>query len=1117
MIQKKRKIFGAAGVNYPIPNLIEPQTSSYQWLLDYGVRELLQEVSPIEDFTGKIFSLELLSHSLGKSKYDPKTAINKGGTFSAPLKVKARLVNKETGESLEQEVFLGDLPLMTDSGTFIINGVERVVVSQLTRSPGIFYTADLDPTTGRNLFRAELRPTRGSWLEFETAKNNVLTVRIDRRRRIPATTLLRAVGITTNERIKEIFSEVDVGQENRFIETTLEKDPSDDAESAYLEIYRKMRPGDPATLDNAKTLLENLFFNSRRYSLGKVGRYKLNKRLSLSIPNDQDHWILSPEDIVAAIKLLITLNNGEGAPDDIDHLANRRVRAVGELVQNTLRIGLLQMERVVKERMSMSADQTQVTPATMINARPIVARLNEFFAGSQLSQFMDQINSLSELEHLRRLSVMGPGGLTRERASFSVHDINNSQYGRIDPIKSPEGPNIGLITHLALASRINEYGFLETPYRRVKKNSNKRPKVTNEIVWLMADDEEKFYITNSNVTIDSSGFIFDKRVPLRYQGKFTYGPSNLIDLVDVVPWQMVGASASLIPFLAHDDANRALMGANMQGQAVPLVKPTTPIVGTGMEGSISESIGRIIKSPVDGRVIFVDAREIIIKGNDKEEYKIPVVKFAKSNQNTAYSQKPLVSVGEKVKRDQIVADGPVTDQGEIALGQNLIVAYMSWEGFGYEDAIVISERLVREDVLTSIHIEEYECSVTETKLGPEETTRDIPNVGEEALANLDENGIVYIGAELGPNDILVGKITPKGETELTAEERLLRAIFGEKAREVRDTSLRLPHGERGTVVDIQILTKEDGDELEPGVQRLIKVKVAQTRKVTVGDKLAGRHGNKGIISKVVPAEDMPHLEDGTAVDIIISPLSVISRMNLGQLLEAHLGIVAEKLGYKVAVPAFGGFEEKQLVEELKKANLPVTGKAILYNGKTGETYADPITVGVGYIMKLVHMVDEKVHARSTGPYSLVTQQPLGGKAQMGGQRLGEMEVWALEAYSAAHTLQEMLTIKSDDVIGRAKAFEAIVKGTDIPESTVPESFKVLVKELNGLSLKVELLGAEIEKENEESEEEAEKEQEVRKEADELSKASGEEEVGIRSELISDKGSFEIEKLVEKEE
>ncbi|MEX0622164.1 MAG: DNA-directed RNA polymerase subunit beta [Candidatus Woykebacteria bacterium] len=1107
----KRKIFGTAGNTFPLINLIEPQKASYKWLLDEGIKELLAEVSPIEDFTGQNFALYFVEHFTGEPKYTPRLAIEKGGTYSAPLKVKSRLENKQSGETIEQEVFLGDLPLMTDSGTFIINGVERVVVTQLTRSPGIFYTADVDPATGRNLFRAELRPTRGSWLEFETARNDLISIRIDRKRRIPATTFLRTIGYGSSEKIRKLFEGIETTKEHDYIDVTLGKDSTETAEEAFLEIYRKMRPGDPPVLENARVLLENLFFNSRRYSLGKVGRYKLNKRLSLSVPNDPDHWILSPDDIVAAIKLLIRLNHGEGSPDDIDHLGNRRVRAVGELVQNTLRIGLLQMERVVKERMSLSADLTSVTPVALINARPIVARLNEFFAGSQLSQFMDQINSLSELEHLRRLSVMGPGGLTRERASFSVHDINNSQYGRIDPIKSPEGPNIGLITHLALMSRINGYGFLETPYRKVVA-SGSQTKVTNDIVWLMADDEEDHYISHASVKVDKKGHVLDKRLPLRYKGSFLSGPANLVEYVDVAPWQMLGASSSLIPFIAHDEANRALMGSNMQNQAVPLVRPAAPIVGTGMEELIAENIGRITKSPVDGKVVYVDANEVIVKGSDKKEHKFPLMKFEKSNQNTSYTQKPLVSVGQKIKKDDLLIDGPVTDNGELALGQNLTIAYMSWEGYGYEDAIVISDRLVKEDVLTSIHIEEYECSVNETKLGPEETTRDIPNVGEEALANLDEEGIVYLGAEVGPNDILVGKITPKGETELTAEERLLRAIFGEKAREVRDTSLRMPHGERGTVVGIQVLTKDAGDELEPGVIRLIKVKVAQTRKITIGDKLAGRHGNKGVISRVVPSEDMPYMEDGTPIDIIISPLSVISRMNLGQLIETHLGWAAAKLGHKVAIPSFAGFEEKDLIDELKKAGLPTTGKVTLYDGKTGEAFDNPIAVGLGYIMKLVHMVDEKVHARSTGPYSLVTQQPLGGKAQMGGQRLGEMEVWALEAYGAAHTLQEMLTIKSDDVIGRAKAFEAIVKGTDIPESTVPESFKVLVKELNGLGLKVELLGAtKGAKEEEPKDEEA---KDVEHQAKELAQAAGEEEV-IKGEEM--RKEFEIVQAQPQEE
>ena len=1112
MANQVRKVFGTEGHPYPLTNLIDLQTNSYKWLLDHGIKESLAEISPIEDFTGKTFALTFQEHIVGEPKYSPEMAIEKGASYSAPIKVKAQLLNKETGETLEQEVFLGDLPLMTTSGTFIINGVERVIVTQLTRSSGIFYTAEIEPTTGRSLFKSELRPTRGSWLEFETAKNDVITVRIDRKRRIPATTLLRAIGYGTNEKILDLFKDIDTNPDHQYIHTTLLKDSAATPDEAYLEIYRKMRPGDPAILENAKALLENLFFNNRRYSLGKVGRYKVNKRLGNDVPNDAEHWTLSPDDIAGAIKLLIDLNNGNGEADDIDHLSNRRIRSAGELIQNTLRVGLLQMERVVKERMSISADVTLVTPVSLINARPVVARLNEFFAGSQLSQFMDQINSLSELEHLRRLSVMGPGGLTRERASFSVHDINNSQYGRIDPVKSPEGPNIGLITHLALTSRVNEYCFLETPYRKVVKDKNGNPQVINELVWLMADDEEKYNITHANVAIDAKGYITEKRVPMRIKGQFTTAPANIVDLIDAVPWQIVGASSSLIPFLAHDDANRALMGANMQGQAVPLVKPESPVVGTGTEFAVGSNIGRVLKSPVDGTITFVDGQNIIVTGKDKKEHKLKLTKFVKSNQNTCYTQSPIVKMGQKVTAGEIIADGPVTQNGELSLGQNLLIAYMTWEGYGYEDALIVSERLVREDVLTSIHIEDYECTVTETKLGPEETTRDIPNVGEEALANLSEDGVIYTGAEVGPNDILVGKITPKGETELTAEERLLRAIFGEKAREVRDTSLRMPHGERGTVIGVQILSKEAGDDLDPGVQRLIKVKVAQTRKVTVGDKLAGRHGNKGVISRVVPMEDMPYLEDGTPVDIIISPLSVISRMNLGQLLETHLGWAANKLGYKAAIPAFGGFDEEMLETELKKAGLPADGKAVLYNGKTGERFDKTITIGINYILKLVHMVDEKVHARSTGPYSLVTQQPLGGKAQMGGQRLGEMEVWALEAYGAAHMLQEMLTIKSDDVVGRAKAFEAIVKGTDIPEATVPESFKVLVKELNGLGLKVELLGAKVEEVKEETAEELKQEQKIEEEAKKLAEVAGEEIIANTEEIESEKSSMEIEEV-----
>lgn len=1053
-----RRVFGTSPSSYPLPNLIETQIKSFDWLLKEGIKEILFEISPIEDFTGKNLALFFEDYSLGTPKYNVEEAIAKGTSYAAPLRVKTRLLNKETGENLEQEVFLGDLPLMTETGTFVINGIERVVINQLTRSPGVFYTAEVEPASGRLLYSAELRPTRGSWLEFETGKNDVIGVKIDRKRKIAVTTFLRAIGLATSEKIIESFKDVDTDTNHRYIETTLAKDPTQSQEEALIEIYRKMRPGDPAILDNAKALLENLFFNARRYSLGRVGRYKLNKRLGIDVPNDPEHWILSQDDVIGAVKELINLNNGKGEPDDIDHLANRRVRAVGELVQTILRVGLLQMERVARERMSISADLSLVTPSGLVNARPIIARLNEFFGGSQLSKFMDQTNSLAELADLRMLSVMGPGGLSRERASFTVHDINHSQYGRLCPIETPEGPNVGLITRLALMARVNEFGFIEAPYRKIEK-SKKGARVTDKVEYLMADDEENFNITHAGVKMDRSGNILDSRVPLRRKGDFFEGPASDADYMDVVSWEILGASAALIPFVAHDDANRALMGSNMMRQAVPLVRPQAPMVGTGMEEPVARNIGRVLLAPVEGKVTFADSSKIVIKAKGGKERTLPLRTFVRSNQNTSYTQRPAVSVGDNVKVGDLLADGPTTDGGELALGQNLTVAYMSWDGYGYEDAIVISERLVKDDALTSVHIEEYESALVETKLGPEEITRDIPNVGEEALANLDEEGIVYIGAEVGPNDILVGKIAPKGETELTAEERLLRAIFGEKAKEVRDTSLRLPHGERGTIVDIQILDRVKGDELEPGTIKLIKVKVAKMSKISVGDKLAGRHGNKGIISKVVPVEDMPYLADGTPVDVILSPLTVISRMNMGQLLETHLGLVAQKSGLKAAIPGFAGFNEEELIEELRKQGLPVDGKVKVFDGRTGEAFDGPAVVGTGYIMKLIHMVDEKVHARATGPYSLVTQQPLGGKAQMGGQRLGEMEVWALEAYGAAHTLQEMLTIKSDDVVGRAKAIEAIIKGSEIPQATIPESFKVLVKELNGLNLDLEMQGA----------------------------------------------------------
>ena len=1055
----ERKYWSKTPSLVPQLNLIQIQLDSYNRFLKEGIKEVLAEISPVEDFTGKNWTLELGSFYFGKPKYTAEQAKEKGVTFDAPLKIEALLINKQTGKRAKQEVFLGDIPQMTDKGTFIINGVERVIINQLVRSPGVFFQALDDPITGKRLYSAEIRPYRGSWLEFSISRTGVLTAKIDRRRKFAATTFLRALGFSATQDIIDLFKDIDSG-EHKFIDTTLSKDPTINTDESLLEIFRKMRPGDPVVLENAKALLEGMFFNSRRYNLTKVGRFKINKRLDLDLPNTEENWILTKTDIIATLKYLIRLNMGEGKIDDIDHLANRRVRCAGELVQqNAFRIGVLRLERIIKERMSLTAVDQEVAPGGLINAKPVIAAINEFFRSSQLSSILDQVNPLSELDHLRRLSVMGAGGITRDRASFSVRDINHSQYGRIDPIRSPEGQNIGLVTYLALYARINEYGFLETPYRKVVVQKDS-PKITEEVVYLSADDEEAYHITEATVAIDNKGYILDKRIPTRHQGSFYEGESSEIQLMDISPQQIFGISASLIPFLANDDANRALMGTQMQCQAVPLLCPSAPIVGTGMEKVVAENMGRVVRAPEEGIVTYVDGRKLTLKGK-KNEHNFDVKKFVHSPQGTCYSQKPVVGIGAKVKKGDLLIDGAATQNGELALGQNLLIAYMSFDGLGYEDAIVISDRLVKEDLLTSIHIEEYEIDVVETKLGPEELTRDIPNVAEGALASLDEQGIVRIGADVDPNDILVGKVQPKGETELTAEERLLRAIFGEKAKEVRDTSLRIPHGERGTVIGVQILSREEGDELDTGTLMRIKVKVAQIRKVTEGDKLAGRHGNKGVISKIVRESDMPYLENGTPVDIIISPLSVLSRMNLGQLLETHWGFVADKLGYKIAAPVFEKIPEDQLIEAFKKANIPTDGKVRLIDGRTGQPFDRTIVVGKNYILKLIHMVEEKIHARSTGPYSLVTQQPLGGKAQMGGQRLGEMEVWALEAYGAANILQEMLTIKSDDVVGRAKAFEAIVKGIDIPQALIPESFKVLVKELQALGLQVDTLGAKI--------------------------------------------------------
>ncbi|QQG43662.1 MAG: DNA-directed RNA polymerase subunit beta [Candidatus Daviesbacteria bacterium] len=1054
-----RKNWGKTQTPLEQLNLIQLQLDSYKWFLDQGIKQILAEISPIEDFTGKNWVLEFGQSSFSKPKYTPDQAKEKGVTYDAPLKLETKLTNKQTGKVYKQEVFLGDIPQMTEKGTFIINGVERVIINQLVRSPGVFFSATDDPISGKRLYQAEIRPYRGSWLEFSVSRTGVITAKIDRRRKFAATTLLRAMGFSSSEEIVELFKDVNTGEE-KVVELTLAKDQTTSTEEALTEIFRKMRPGDPIVLENARSLLESMFFSFRRYNLTKVGRFKINKRLGLDIANSEENLILTKQDIIETLKYLINLTKGEGKLDDIDHLANRRVRCAGELVQqNAFRIGVLRLERIIKERMSLIAPDIEPTPGGLINAKPVIAAINEFFRTSQLSSILDQVNPLSEVDHLRRLSVMGVGGITRDRASFSVRDINHSQYGRIDPVRSPEGQNIGLVTYLALYAKIDEYGFLQTPYRKIILDKGK-PRVTEEIVYLTADDEEDYVITEATTLTDPKGYIMGKRVAVRQQGNFFETEAKNVNFMDVSPQQIFGVSASLIPFLAHDDANRALMGTQMQCQAVPLLLPSAPVVGTGMEKVVGNNMGRVVRAPADGTVTYVDGQRLTLNSR-QEEYKYQIQKFVHSTQGTCYSQHPAVKVGQKVKKGDLLIDGAATQNGELALGQNLTIAYMSFDGLGYEDAIVISDKLVKQDLLTSIHIEEYEVDVVETKLGPEELTPDIPNVSEESLKNLDEEGIVRIGAEVGPNDILVGKVQPKGETELTAEERLLRAIFGEKAKEVRDTSLRMPHGERGTVIGVQILSREEGDELDTGTIKRIKVKVAQLRKVTEGDKLAGRHGNKGVISKIVPEADMPHLENGEAVDIIISPLSVLSRMNLGQLLETHWGLASHRLGYKIAAPVFEKIPEEALTAEMKKAGLPAEGKSVLIDGRTGEKFDQPIVVGRSYILKLIHMVEDKMHARSTGPYSLVTQQPLGGKAQMGGQRLGEMEVWALEAYGAAHILQEMLTIKSDDVVGRAKAFEAIVKGTDIPQALIPESFKVLVKELQALSLNVETLGAKI--------------------------------------------------------
>ena len=1070
-----RKFYSRIPEILEIPNLIDLQTNSFaafvgpEWIpgatpLPKGTKtflaELLEEISPIRDFTGKRLELNFLDYEFKDEKVTEDDARAKDLTYARPLMVNAELKVLETGEIRRQQIYMGDFPWMTTQGTFIINGAERVVVSQLVRSPGVFYTDTVDPVSGRGLWSAKVIPNRGAWLEFETSGKDQLYVKVDRKRKIAATSLLRAVGYETNDEIAGLFSRLTSNPEHPYLANTLEKDGTATRSEALVEVYKRLRPGDPPTGDNARSLVENLFFNGRRYDLGRVGRYKFTQRLSetaermgIELPGPEVRT-LTREDLAAIVGHLILANEGGAHRDVTDHLGNRRVRANGELIMNAFRVGLLRMERVIKERMTIQEDD-KATPSALVNVRPVVAAMKEFFGGSQLSQFMDQTNPLAELTSKRRLSALGPGGLSRERAGFDVRDVHHSHYGRICPIETPEGPNIGLIGSLATFGRVNELGFIESPYRRVKDG-----RVTTDVIYLAADEEERYAIAQANAELDSNSHLVGERIYCRKGEGFELVEPTRVDFMDVSPKQVVSVATALIPFLEHDDANRALMGSNMMRQAVPLLQPHAPVVGTGVEGRAARDSGQVVIARRPGVVTSVAADLIVVEpdgaSSKKDLDRYPLLKFVRSNQGTCLNHRPAVEVGDRVHPGQVIADSMSTEGGELALGQNIVVAYMSWEGANYEDAIIISERLVREDVFTSIHIEKHEIEARDTKLGPEEITRDIANVPEELLANLDERGIINVGADVRPGDILVGKITPKGETEVTAEERLLRAIFGEKAREVKDSSLRLPHGERGTVVEVREFHREEVD-LAPGVNQLVRVSVAQKRKISVGDKMAGRHGNKGVVSRILPVEDMPYLPDGTPVDIILNPLGVPSRMNIGQLLETHLGWALAKQNLKGATPVFDGATEENIIAELEAAGLPADGKITLRDGKSGKEFDRPITVGVTYMLKLHHLVEDKIHARSTGPYSLITQQPLGGKAQFGGQRFGEMEVWALQAYGAANILQEILTVKSDDVVGRVQAYEAIVKGERIQAPGVPESFKVLVKELQSLGISVDIL------------------------------------------------------------
>ncbi|CAN7212755.1 DNA-directed RNA polymerase subunit beta [Paenibacillus sp. LjRoot56] len=1139
--RRKRRTYARINEVLGIPNLIEIQQKSYEWFLEEGLREMFQDISPIQDFTGNLV-LEFIDYSLGDPKYSVDESKERDVTYAAPLRVKVRLINKETGEVKEQEVFMGDFPIMTDTGTFIINGAERVIVSQLVRSPSVYYSTKVDKN-GKKTYTATVIPNRGAWLELETDAKDIIYVRIDRTRKIPVTVLLRSLGFGTDAEILDLLGD------NEYIRNTLDKDNTDSTEKALIEIYERLRPGEPPTLDNARSLIVARFFDPKCYDLANVGRYKINKKLHIknrlfnqrlaetlvdsetgeiiaeagqlldrrvldeilpfiekgagykefTIPKgvtgadtipvqcinvyspteegkvvkvisngviDKAVKNITPADIISSINYFINLLHGIGNTDDIDHLGNRRLRSVGELLQNQFRIGLSRMERVVRERMSIQ-DANVITPQALINIRPVIASIKEFFGSSQLSQFMDQTNPLAELTHKRRLSALGPGGLTRERAGMEVRDVHHSHYGRMCPIETPEGPNIGLINSLSTFARINEYGFIEAPYRWVDPKTGL---VTDQIAYLTADEEDNYVIAQANAKLTEENKFVEDAIIVRYKDDNLTLPVERVDYMDVSPKQVVSVATALIPFLENDDSNRALMGSNMQRQAVPLLIPKAPLVGTGMEHKVAKDSGVCIVSKFDGIIEKAAANEIWLRRQEMVDGKLvsgnivkyKLHKFMRSNQGTCINQRPIVKKGQLIKAGDILADGPSTEQGELALGRNVVVAFMTWEGYNYEDAILLSQKLVKEDVYTSIHIEEYESEARDTKLGPEEITRDIPNVGEDALKNLDERGIIRVGAEIGAGDILVGKVTPKGVTELTAEERLLHAIFGEKAREVRDTSLRVPHGTDGIVVDVKVFTRENGDELPPGVNQLVRVYIAQKRKISEGDKMAGRHGNKGVVARILPEEDMPFLPDGTPVEVVLNPLGVPSRMNIGQVLEVHLGMASKYLGIHAATPVFDGAREYDVFDAMEEAGMQRSGKTILYDGRTGESFEREVTVGVMYMIKLAHMVDDKIHARSTGPYSLVTQQPLGGKAQFGGQRFGEMEVWALEAYGAAYTLQEILTVKSDDVVGRVKTYESIVKGENVPEPGVPESFKVLIKELQSLGMDVKILSGDEE-------------------------------------------------------